>query len=376
VTAKTYDVIIAGAGIIGAACAAELSEAGQRVALVEGGTVGSGVTGAGMGHLGVLDGSDAQFVLTKYSMSLWHAIAPELSDDCEYDPCGILWIAADEEDLALARRRQEYYEAQGVSAQMLDAQALAEAEPHLREGLVGALLIEGDSVLYPPCTARYLAEKAQGFGATVLCGQRIRELTGKGAQLEDGGRLSAGQTINAAGAAANELTPGLSLHKRKGHLIITDRYPGFIRHQIAESAYLRSVAARSSSSVAFNVQPRKNGQVLIGSSRQADAQDGNVEPEVVRQMVSRAAEYMPDLPQLSAIRAWTGSRIATPDGLPYIGPWPEQDGLHIAAGLEGLGITMALAVARLLADQMLGRTPAISPDPFLPTRAMGDSSHG
>src|SRR5579863_7607818 len=81
-----------------------------------------------------------------------------------------------------------------------------------------------------------------------------------------GAKLKADLVINAAGSEASKLTPGIPIQPRKGHLAITDRYPGAVRHQVLELGYLRSAHSTESSSVAFNVQPRKTGQLLIGSS--------------------------------------------------------------------------------------------------------------
>ena len=60
-----YDVVIIGAGIVGAACADECARHGMRVALIDRDGVGGGATAAGMGHLVVMDDSDAQFALTR-----------------------------------------------------------------------------------------------------------------------------------------------------------------------------------------------------------------------------------------------------------------------------------------------------------------------
>ena len=73
-----YDVAIVGAGIVGAACADELARRGMQVAVVDREIVGSGATAAGMGHIVVMDDSDAQFALTRYSQQLWQ----ELRSNC------------------------------------------------------------------------------------------------------------------------------------------------------------------------------------------------------------------------------------------------------------------------------------------------------
>ena len=69
--AQSYDVVIAGGGIVGAACALACAQAGLRVALVEREILGGGATAAGMGHIVVLDDSEAQFSLTRRSQQLW-----------------------------------------------------------------------------------------------------------------------------------------------------------------------------------------------------------------------------------------------------------------------------------------------------------------
>src|SRR5205807_224641 len=84
---------------------------------------------------------------------------------------------------------------------------------------------------------------------------------------------------------------------------------------------LKSAHSVSGDSVAFNIQPRKKGQLLIGSSRQYDIEDDRVEPSILSQMLQRALAYLPTLGSVSAIRVWTGFRPATPDKLPLIGPW-------------------------------------------------------
>jgi glycine/D-amino acid oxidase-like deaminating enzyme len=156
--------------------------------------------------------------------------------------------------------------------------------------------------------------------------------------------------------------------KRKGHLLITDRYPGFVRHQLVELGYLKSAHSLTADSVAFNAQPRRTGQILIGSSRQYGAESAQVETGISSRMLRRAEEYLPGLAQLSSIRSWAGFRPATSGKLPLIGPLPDDRTLYLATGHEGLGITTSLATARLLADQILGQQTAIPSEPYLPSR--------
>ena len=61
-----YDVVVVGAGIVGAACAYELARRNLKVAILDREMVGGGATAAGMGHIVVMDDSEAQFALTRY----------------------------------------------------------------------------------------------------------------------------------------------------------------------------------------------------------------------------------------------------------------------------------------------------------------------
>jgi D-hydroxyproline dehydrogenase subunit beta len=363
-----YDVVIAGGGIVGAACALACAQQGLRVALVERDHIGSGATAAGMGHIVVMDDSEAQFALTRRSQQLWQTLSPSLPASAEYEIPGTIWVAADDEELAEAERKQVWLKDRAVPSRLLSRLELSALEPSLRPGLAGGLLVTEDAVVYPPTVALFLARQAQSLGATLLVGHSVTSLSDAQATLDEGTRLSAPRLINALGADAARCTPGIPVKKRKGHLAITDRYPGFVRHQLVELGYLKSAHSVTTDSVAFNVQPRQTGQILIGSSRQYGNEDSAVDQSMLAAMLQRATLYLPALASLNVLRVWTGFRAATPDKLPLIGPFPGDPTLWLATGHEGLGITTSLATAELLADSFSGSQPAISPEPYLPAR--------
>lgn len=360
----TADVIVIGAGIVGTACADALARERLRVVMIEPGIVGGGATAAGMGHLLVLDENDAEFALTRYSLGLWNSFVSGMPPEVEYDPCGTLWVAAGDEEMAAVRRKHEYYRARQIRTEILDAQQLSEAEPHLRRGLSGGLRVCGDALLYSPRAALWFAASARQRGAALLQGKRVTAIQQDGVLLEDGSRISGAKIVCAAGGWTTQLVPGLDIRPRKGHLVITDRYPGFVRHALIELGYLKSAHGSALESVAFNAQPRKTGQVLIGSSRQFGVTDSGVDAHMIRRMLARAIEYMPSIAGLSVLRSWTGFRAATPDKLPVIGAVPGRRNLYVAAGHEGIGITTSTGTAAILRDLILGRAPAIDPKPY------------
>jgi glycine/D-amino acid oxidase-like deaminating enzyme len=366
VIAMNFDVAIAGGGIVGCACALACAKQGFHVALAERDVLGSGATAAGMGHLVVMDDSDAQFALTRYSQQLWRDL--HLPTSAEYVHTGTLWVAADAEELDAAERKHAWYRERGVPCRMLTAGQLKSEEPNLAGGFAGGLLVEEDSVVYPPAAALELASRAERLSAQLFLGSTVKSIGNGLLLLDDGTEIRAPRLIHALGAYATDLMPELPVRKRKGHLAVTDRYPGFIHHQLVELGYLKSAHSSSSDSVAFNVQPRPTGQVLIGSSRQYGAEHIAVDREILSRMLARARLYMPRIGELNLIRVWTGFRAATPDKLPLIGPAPEDATLWLATGHEGLGITTALATAELLAAAFAGAEPAIAPEPYLPAR--------
>ncbi|MFN7937195.1 MAG: FAD-dependent oxidoreductase [Bryobacteraceae bacterium] len=360
------DVVVIGAGIVGACCANLLRREGLRVVVVEAGVIAGGATGAGMGHIVVMDDNPAEYALTLYSQRLWAELLPMLPSQVEFDPCGTLWVAADEEEMSGVVAKFASYTMRGVRAEILDAQSLREAEPALREGLAGGLFVRDDSVIYAPCAAAWFLQGVQ------LRRGRVVAVTDGGVRLEDGSSLSCDLVVCAGGASSSELFPQLDVRPRKGHLAITDRYPGYVRHQLVELGYLKSAHGHSTESVAFNVQPRKTGQLLIGSSRQYGVTSSAVDRPLLDRMLRRALEYIPGLAQLSVIRTWTGFRPSTPDNMPAIGLCPGRENVWFATGHEGLGITTSLGTAHLLVDLVAHRTPAIEARPFAPERLWRD----
>lgn len=357
-----WDALVVGGGIVGASCAHRLAQGGLKVLVLEASCTGGGATAAGMGHIVVMDDNAPEFALTHFSQTLWDRL--DLPDDAERVHTGTLWVAEDDEEMDGATRKQAGYLERGLRADLIGAQQLQSLEPHLRSGMQGGLLVKNDSVVYPPRVAAFLLELS---GAEVKTCE-VSEVLDHGVKLTSGETLNARHVVLAAGVKSAELFPELPIRPRKGHLAITDRMSGFVHHQLVELSYLKSAHGVSRDSVAFNVQPRSTGQVLIGSSRQFEAPDKRVDFDILGRMLRRATHFMPDLRQALVTRVWTGYRAATPDSLPLIGPYPAREGLILATGHEGLGITTSLGTAELVHAFVTESDFPINPDPYLPTR--------
>jgi glycine/D-amino acid oxidase-like deaminating enzyme len=369
VTRRTVaEVIVVGAGIVGAACAQALARRGVRVQVLDAGW--HGATAAGMGHLLVLDDNPAELALSQYSMGRWRALAHELPAACAYRSNGTLWLAANDEEMAVAEHKYKVLRDHGEGCHLLAGAALQAREPLLRDGLHGGLVIEGDGILYAPATAHWMLDDAR------ITRQRAQvvEVDGHRVRLADGAWLSADAVVLANGVQAVDLCPELPIEPKKGHLAITDRYAPQITHTLVELGYVTSAHNASGPSTACNIQPRPTGQLFIGASRQFGTRDPVVEPWMLARLLQRATEYVPALARMNIIRAWTGFRAASPDGLPLVGEHPQRPGLWLAVGHEGLGVTTAPATADLLVAQLFNETPPLAAPAYHPSRFFGPAT--
>ncbi|MDT3251059.1 FAD-dependent oxidoreductase [Serratia sp. root2] len=367
VAGRCAEAIVVGGGIIGAACAWQLAQEGYQVLLVD--NQRPGATAAGMGHLVCMDDNPAELALSAYSLQLWRDVVDRMPESCAWRGCGTLWLAEREDEMAIAelklRRMAEY----GVLSEMLSAEQVTRLEPMLRPGLAGGLRVPGDGIVYAPNVARWLQSDA-GTAISVIAGEAVM-LEDQAVVLASGERLTASVVVLACGLQADRLLAQPLLKAKKGHLAITDRYPRQVCHQLVELGYGASAHACDGTSVAFNVQARPTGQLLIGSSRQFGTLDTDIDMPILAAMLARAQTFLPALAQLNIIRCWTGLRAASADGLPLLGPHPQHSWLWLALGHEGLGVTTALGSAALIAAQIQNHRPAIDDTPYLAARMFG-----
>jgi len=365
---NTADVLVVGAGIVGACIASVLAAEGLSVQVLSDGVPGDGATAAGMGHLVVLDDDDAELALSRWSMHLWSQ-CPQLTA-AEYQRCGTLWLAAQPHEQGLLQAKQRRLQQAGVTTEWLDEAALREAEPALALGPVAGLRVPGDGVVYAPKLAKALLDDVvRQHGVRFACGSAVQQVLPHGVQCADGRRWSAGAVVLATGLRTPQLLPELPMVPRKGHLAITERSALRVHHQVVEVGYGAS-AHGSTDSLAFNLQPRPTGQLLIGSCRQVGQDDRGIDHTMLGRMLQRALHFVPALADVPVLRCWTGVRPGTADGRPCIGRWPLWPGVWVAAGHEGLGITTAMATAELLRAQLEGRATPIDAAPFDPARLL------
>lgn len=328
---------------------------------------GGGATAACMGHVVVMDDSPSMLELTSYSRQLWEGLTKELPANCEDEMFGTLWLAEDESEMVEAQKKKSLYENAGVECQLLSGSEVERLEPHLKPGLAGGLRVPGDRVVYPTNCVHYLLRDIE-----VRQNSKVESVSANEVTLLTGEVFKAKNIIVAAGVASQHLLD-LPIVPKKGHLVITDRYPGFASHQLIELGYIKKAHGESSSSCAFNIQPRSTGQMIIGSSREFCGMDKTVNKKLLSEMLNRANYFMPGLSKLKALRVWTGFRPASKDGLPFIGYLSDRK-VYVCTGHEGLGITTSLASAKIIAAQIMGEESEIDSSPYNPDRSFSHAN--
>lgn len=384
------DVVVAGAGIVGAACAYYLTRAGARVTVLDAGPIAGGTSSSGEGNLLVSDKPPGpELELALHSARRWAEIAEAVGADAiEYERKGGLMVAASPAAAAQVAALATGQRAAGVAVTEVAGGALAEYEPTLAAGLAGGAYYPQDAQVQP---MRATAELLRGVEVRTGTGVRGIETDAAGrvtaVRVDGGGLVPAGAVVNATGLAAGELaaTAGtrLPIEPRRGFILVTAPLPAGadgrppIRRKVYAAAYVADVASDDaglqSSAV---IEGTRAGTVLIGSSRERWVRGGGwgvgADPAyplpVLRRIAAQAVALFPFLARVRVLRAYRGFRPYTPDHLPVIGPDPQVAGLWHACGHEGAGIGLAPGTGALIAALVTGADPEVDPAPFAPSR--------
>lgn len=381
------DVIIIGAGIIGAACARTLAKAGLSVVVVDRGTVAGGTSAACEGNLLVSDkGPGHELVLAQHAAALWPTTVAELGEELgehfpsvEFDPKGGLVIATTE---AGAQPLHDFAETQrgaGVDARVVTAAEARELEPDLGPLVEAAVFYPEDSQVQPAIATEALMASARLHGARVTENTPVLgALRDSGGALcgvrTTGGDLLANRVLVAAGPWSGDVAALLGVtfpvRPRRGELLVTARMPQRVFHKVYDGDYIGAVGSNDDSlQTSSVVESTAGGTMLIGSSREQVGFDSQLRVRSLSEIAAKAIRLFPFLADVPVIRSYGGFRPFMPDHLPVIGEDPREPGLWFAAGHEGAGIGLSLSTAELIRDLILGVETAIDATPFSMVRA-------
>ncbi|MEV5880444.1 FAD-binding oxidoreductase [Streptomyces sp. NPDC052101] len=372
----TCDVVVVGAGMVGAACALYAARAGLDVRVVDRGPVAGGTTGAGEGNLLVSDKEPGpELDLALLSARSWSRLGDEFGTAVEYEPKGGLVVASTPGTLAALHAFADGQRSAGVEADPVAADQLPSLEPHLAAGMAGGVHYPQDAQVMPALAAAHLLRAS---GARLHTGWTVtgvlRRADGALAGVRtDRGDLHAPAVVNAAGTWGGDLAAlagvRLPVLPRRGFVLVTEPLPRMVRHKVYAADYVADVASDSASlRTSPVVEGTAAGPVLIGASRERVGFDRSLSLPAVRALAAGAIGLFPFLERVRALRTYAGFRPYLPDHLPAIGPDPRAPGLFHACGHEGAGIGLATGTGQLIAQTLTGKTPELDLTPFRPER--------
>ncbi|MEW2529646.1 FAD-binding oxidoreductase [Streptomyces sp. NPDC047071] len=377
-TRNSTDVIVIGAGVVGAACAYYAARAGLHVTVIDRGPVAGGTTGAGEGNLLVSDKEPGpELDLALLSTRLWRELADALPPRIEYETKGGLVVAADAHDLASLREFAARQARSGVAADEVPGDRLRDLEPHLAPGLAGAFHYPQDAQVQPALAAAQLL-RAGGERVRLRLGEEVTGvLTGSGGRVRGvrtpAGEVHAPHVVNAAGTWGGEVArlagAPLPVLPRRGFVLVTEPLPRVVRRKVYAADYVADVASGSAAlQTSAVVEGTPAGPVLIGASRERVGFDRSLSVAALRRLAAQAVRLFPVLATVRAMRTYAGFRPYLPDHLPAIGPDPRAPGLLHACGHEGAGIGLAPATGRIVAALLGGGVLPLDVKPFRPER--------
>jgi glycine/D-amino acid oxidase-like deaminating enzyme len=367
---------VIGAGIVGAACARELADAGCSVIVLDR-TAPAGATSAhGEGNVLVSDkGPGAELDLALWSNRLWPQVLADIAertsidiDRVEWEPKGGIVVATTIDGARALRAFANSQRAAGVRLDELDADALAEAEPNLTDEVTAAFHYPQDAQVQPAAATAVLLAAAVAAGAEVCVNCEV--LGGDAHELRTStGALGADLVINAAGPWAGEVSRRLgapiAVRPRRGEILVTTPQPPTVFHKVYDADYVGAVGSDSAAvQTSAVVESTRAGTILLGSSRSQVGFDEALRPDVLGAIAAKALRLFPCLADVAVMRSYGGFRPYVPDHLPVIGADPRVPWLWHATGHEGAGIGLSVGTARLLRRLVLGEPSEMDPKPF------------
>ena len=364
---RSFDVAIAGAGLIGSSIALELAQAGLRVAAFDRQTPGKEASWASAGILSPGPESAAMIPLVplgKASLMLYPAFI-ESVEEISGIPTG--YRAKGTLNAILSTHAREelntivaLHRGLGLTAEPLSAAEARELEPTLSEEIEAGVLRPDEASVDNRALTNAVQEAARRTGAQIFADTNVEAVWSEGNRclgLRAGGEnVSAGQTIIAAGCFSSTIA-GVSQYAP-------------VRPAKGQMIALRCEAVRIERvlwSDDIYLVPRNDGRILAGATVEDVGFDKTVTAGGVRKLLAAAIELAPGLQQARIEETWAGLRPDTPDHLPILGP-ADLEGLLFATGHFRSGVLLAPVTAKLLREWVTNKSVPVDLGRFSPMR--------
>ena len=357
---KSWDVIVAGGGVIGLACAWSAMRRGLRVVVCERAESTAGATRVAAGMLAPVGelqhGEEVLLEMTMASAGMYSEWAGEVEEasgrPTGYERLGSLHVALDRDEAEVLRRQHELQRSVGLDAEWLGPRACRGLEPGLHPSLNGGVFVEGESVVDPRLLAEALRAGLEAGGAEVRFGAEVAELVQEGnraagVRLADGAELRAEAVVAATGSWSGGGESWLPEEVRppvrpvKGEVVELGSRRG-------ERLCERIVASER-----VYVVPRADGRVILGATMEEAGFDEAVTAGGVLELLREAYRLLPEVAEMEVAEVAAGLRPGSPDNVPIVGR-SEIEGLVLATGHHRNGILLAPLTGEAVADVLEG----------------------
>ncbi len=388
----TAEVVVVGAGFVGAFAAYHLARAGMRPLVIEANTPASGASGrlCGLALTGIgghfarvtrlvhAAGGRSILEYTRRSLDLLEALESEIPGGIEWERCGSLDLLTTEAEEAHGRSLAAGQAAEGLAVEVIGPGAAVDLAPALDPTSVRAAKWTPDDGQLNPFKLIYgLLEAAVARGARVVTGVRVERITARGGRVAgvetSHGPVSAGAVLVAANAWTPFLVPAIAgnLTPIREHVMVTERLPRVLR--IGFETNLCNEYWRQ----------EPTGEVVIGGYATADEDAGigsysmTVRPRIPPLLAGLLGRFHPTLRDARVVRAWAGLLDFASLEIPMAGGLPAADGTpvpggYVVCGLTGHGLPYAPILGLLMAERIADGAPRTLPlDPFDPGRYTG-----
>ena len=358
-----YDVIVAGAGYHGCACAYFLAKAGLRTLLIDKGAVGSGASGANFGNVQVQDCSPGlSYDLTLAGYERMKTMEAELQTSIGYRDRGSLLVADRDKYLPMLRDAYETKKAAGLPVRWLEGDRLIEEEPNLAQSGIRAasFCMEGNVYPFHYLYALVMRGREAGLDVAEDTGVKALYLEGgrcRGIVLENETVIHSGHVVAAAGAGTKELcrTAGLDIPVEtvKAEGFATEAIGPFLRNYYSSAGFFAEAHNPERASVSLCISQSHYGNLLVAETTKPyhkvdPALSDCTSVEHVRELTAALVRIFPVLDGIRILRSWCTSSPYTADMLPYFGKSP-VDGLLLAAGFKS-SVVMSAVVGETIRD--------------------------
>jgi glycine/D-amino acid oxidase-like deaminating enzyme len=326
------DVVVVGAGIVGASVAYHAARLGAAVTLVDRALPGAGATGESFAWIGASDrvpgpGGPLHATATQE----YRRLEVELPDVRVRWTGSLSWGFPPPRDLEPGTR-------------LLDAEQVAELEPGLRHPPDHAVHIPGDGSVDPLATTDALVAAAREHGARVVLGTAVTGLRIVGGQAvgveTTGGFFEAGTSVLTAGADVPVLCAPL------GVAVPVAPSPAVLLRLAGPQGLVRAVVATPE----MDVRAGRDGELLAAVEYAGEATSAELARSAERARV-RITETFRGAQDVRLLSARVGMRPMPTDRHPVIGPLPTVRGAYVA--VMHSGVTLAPVVGRLVAEEVV-----------------------